>query len=267
MKILVLIKAVPMETDVRMTENNIIDREKALLNLNLSDEAAAEAAFMLAAAAGEGSSVTVLTMGTVSAEPILRDLIARGASEAVLLTDRALAGSDTYATAKALAAAIRTLGTFDYIFCGRKAMDGETGQVPAEIAVHLGVPCVTNVRQSALYSGRKKSFKGMLDCIRILEDGEEETAVPSGAVVTFCEYSYHLRLPGIRGMRNAREKEIRRLSLFDIGLTKEEAGLSGSPTRVVRSGVLESGKRKGPRETDPEKGAEEILRLIREVNA
>ena len=102
---------------------------------NIADESALEAAFRLADRDG---SVTVLTMGPPKLEGPLLELLARGANRAVLITDRLMAGADTRATARALASAAEKLGPFDAVFCGCKAIDGETGQVPGELAAALG---------------------------------------------------------------------------------------------------------------------------------
>ena len=152
MKILVPVKAVPMETAVPMTAEQNIDREKTPLNLNIADEAALEAALSLVkpktglSAGKNDGTVTVLSMGPASVKTILTDLIARGADAAILLSDPALAGADTYATANTLHAAVPP--DTDYIFTGRRAMDGETGQVPPMLAAALGWPVVTNVRKA-----------------------------------------------------------------------------------------------------------------------
>ena len=133
--ILVCVKAVPVSSSVEVDGQHRLKRDGASLQWNIADESALEAAFRLADRDG---SVTVLTMGPPKLEGPLLELLARGANRAVLITDRLMAGADTRATARALASAAEKLGPFDAVFCGCKAIDGETGQVPGELAAALG---------------------------------------------------------------------------------------------------------------------------------
>lgn len=281
MKILVPVKAVPMETAVPMTAEQNIDREKTPLNLNIADEAALEAAFSLVkpktglSAGKNGGTVTVLSMGPASVKTILTDLIARGADAAILLSDPALAGADTYATANTLHAAVPP--DTDYIFTGRRAMDGETGQVPPMLAAALGWPVVTNVRKAepaekgdagpreAGNAAPETDTAPYLRVVRTTEDGEETLLVPPHSVLSFQEYSYHLRLPGILGRRRAMNAVIPVRTAADLSLPPEACGLKGSLTRVVKSLRYEQHLRKGPRTADPEEGAALAVRMIREA--
>ena len=133
--ILVCVKAVPVSSSVEVDGQHRLKRDGASLQWNIADESALEAAFRLA---DKDGSVTVLTMGPPKLEDPLLELLARGANRAVLITDRLMAGADTRATARALASAAEKLGPFDAVFCGCKAIDGETGQVPGELAAALG---------------------------------------------------------------------------------------------------------------------------------
>src|SRR5579859_7650036 len=96
--------------------------------------------------ASGGGRCTVLTLGPPSAEDCLREAIACGADDGVLVTDPAFAGSDTLATAMAVAAALRSLGPFDLVLCGRNSVDADTGQVPPEVAEILDLPFAAGVR-------------------------------------------------------------------------------------------------------------------------
>ena len=142
--ILVCVKAVPVSSSVEVDGQHRLKRDGASLQWNIADESALEAAFRLADRDG---SVTVLTMGPPKLEGPLLELLARGANRAVLITDRLMAGADTRATARALASAAEKLGPFDAVFCGCKAIDGETGQVPGELAAALGLPCISNAER------------------------------------------------------------------------------------------------------------------------
>ena len=199
-------------------------------------------------------------MGPETLTDHLKELLGRGADRAVLLTDPAMAGADTYATAKALAAAIAHLGEFDLILCGRRAIDGETGQVPAMLAAALGLPCVTDAEQLWEEEGR-------LLLRRRLEQGNATLCIPCPALVSLCEYTYPLRLPGILSMRRAREKQVERLTAADIALSPEECGLKGSLTQVVHISTTFPGLRKGPKETDIPTGVRRLLQLWQEVES
>lgn len=231
-----------------------LQRDGVKLQWNIADEAALEAALQLK---GDGA-VTVLTMGPGKLEEPLRELLARGADRAVLVTDPKMAGADTLATANALAAAAKYLGGFDLILCGRRAMDGETGQVPGMLANMLDMPCVTNAE------GLEQA-DGKLQLLRRLETGTARLEVTLPGVVSVCEYSYTLRLPGIMGMRRARGKQVELLSAEQIGLTPERCGLKGSATKVVAMSAKFPGLRKGPKEEDISVGAAKVLEICREV--
>ena len=254
MKIVVLVKAVPMETEVRMTSERNIDREHVQLNVNIADESALEAALQLA------DRVTVLSMGTKPTGKLLSELIACGADEAVLLSDPAFAGADTYATARTLMRAIPE--DVDYIFAGRRAMDGETGQVPAELASGLGMRIVTNAVKAEC---SEQDGERRLKIQRMTGDGEETLLVSGKCVVTFTEYSYRLRLPGLLGRRRAMKTDIRMLDLEGLGMSPDEAGRKGSLTRVLETKILSERLRKGPRTQEVEKAAQDIAEYLKEA--
>lgn len=220
MDILVCVKAVPVTTEVRTDDQFRLQRDNTQLQWNIADESALEAALRLKGATGH---VTVLTMGPPKLENQLRELLARGADRVALLTDPKLAGSDTLATARALAVAIGHYGRFDLVLCGMRAIDGETGQVPGMLAAALDIPCITNA----------ESIQQIADGVlikRTLENTTQTLSVKMPAVVSLCAYSYPLRLPGIMGLRRARQQQIEVLSADALGLT--EIGLKGSGTKV-----------------------------------
>lgn len=254
MNILVCIKAVPATTQVQVDGQFRLQRSGVALQWNTADEAALEAALQLK---GSGT-VTVLTMGPKKLEAPLQELFARGADRAVLITDPSMAGADTYATASALAAAAQKLGDFDLILCGRRAIDGETGQVPGMLAAALGIPCITNADSIQLCD----------DGIRISRRLEQGTALLSAhppAVISLCEYSYTLRLPGIMAMRRAKGKQIQALTAADLDLAVTKCGLKGSLTKVVAMDNKFPGLRKGPKVTDIAAGVKTLLEACREV--
>ena len=256
--ILVCIKAVPASaSQISMDSAHTLQREQLGLQWNVSDEAALEAALRCKSPV---STVTVLTMGPSKLAGPLQELFGRGVDQAILVTDPAFAGADTYATAKALAAAIKTLGGFDLILCGRRSVDGETGQVPSMLAAALNLPCITGVEQL-------EEADGALYLRRRLERSTVTLSVTAPAVVSVCEYAYPLRLPSIAGMRRATQKQVQQLSASQLKLSPEECGLQGSLTKVIHADKKFPGLRKCTREADPSAGARKLLDICREVNA
>ena len=253
--ILVCVKAVPVSSAVEVDGQHRLKRDGASLQWNIADESALEAAFRLV---DKDGSVTVLTMGPPKLEGPLSELVARGANRAVLITDRLMAGADTRATAAALAAAVQRLGPFDAVFCGCKAIDGETGQVPGELAAALGLPCISNAE--------KVEMQGDAFIIgRRLENGIQNLECAAPLVVGFSSYSYPLRLAGIMGMRRARKTPVELLTAADLGLTPESCGLKGSLTKVVAMESRFPGLRRGPKETDLDAGVQGLSAILREV--
>ena len=253
--ILVCVKAVPVSTSVAVDGQLRLKREGTGLQWNIADESALEAALRLTDGNG---TVTVLTMGPAKLAEPLSELLARGAGRAVLITDRCLAGADTHATARVLAAAAEKLGPFDAVFCGCKAIDGETGQVPGELAAALGLPCISNAEKAETQTDG-------LGLSRRLETGVQTLAAFGPLVVSFAAYSYPLRLAGILGLRRARKTPVEILTAADLGLSPEDCGLRGSLTRVVAMEAKFPGLRRGPKEADPEVGARELVRILKEA--
>lgn len=292
-RILVCVKAVPSAGDVQLDAEYRLRRDTAPLQWNIADAAALETALRLAqelpACGGDAAGeVTVLCMGPEKLQTALRELLDRGAHQAVLLCGRALSGSDTRATAAALAAAVRLLGPFDLILCGRRAIDGETGQVPGELAAALGLPCVTQAERivwaqrepaEAVLNGPGQAAGGpgraagepkqaeqtpgpQLLLTRRLDAGTDRLLASGPLVASLCEYSCPLRLPSIAAMRRARSQPVRLIDAAELGLAPGECGLAGSPTRVVRMESRFAARRRGPRETDLAKAAAELWRML-----
>ena len=253
--ILVCIKAVPTAASVQVDGQYRLKRDGVNLQWNIADESALEAAFRLK---DKDGTVTVLTMGPPKLEAPLKDLLARGADRGILVTDRLLAGADTRATAAALKAAAEKQGPVDLILCGRRAIDGETGQVPGELAAALGIPCVSNVE-------RIDREGDSLILSRRLEDGIQLLHARIPALVSLCEYSYPLRLAGILGMRRAKTMQVTLWSAADLGMEPEACGLKGSLTKVITMESRFPGLRKGPKETRAEQGTAALREMLREV--
>lgn len=232
MRILVCLKQVPDTTEVKLSSAYTLQRDFVAQVMNPADESALEKALALRDA--HGGSVTVLTMGPSRAESMLREAISRGADHAVHLCDSTFAGADTLVTAKCLKAAADLLGGFDLILCGRRAADGETGQVGPMLAAMLRIACVTNVTDARLEDG-------LLLIDQLTEDGVITWEAHTPALITFCEWSHHLRLPTLLGLQKARRAEIRRISASELGI--QEIGLRASPTRVVHVSSRPAGVR------------------------
>lgn len=254
-KILVCMKAVPVSVAVPVDSKYHLDREGVGLEWNPADLSALEAALRLKKEEGE---VVVLTMGPPKIEMLLKELFPLGVDRAILLSDRAMAGADTFATARTLKGAAEKFGPFDLILCGRRAIDGETGQVGASLAAAMSLPSVSDVEKI-------EENDGELLLSRRLENGIIVLSCRESVVVSICEYSYPLRLPGILSMRKAKGKCVEILSAKEIPVGEEEMGMKGSLTKVISMMQNFPGKRKCIRETDPEKALENIRKKISEV--
>ena len=230
MRAIVCIKSVPDTTEVRFNpETNTLMRDEVESIINPFDTYAIEEALRLQEA--HGGAVTVLTMGPPKAEKELKEAIAMGCDEAVLLSDRAFAGSDTWATAYTLAQAIRKIGDYDIILCGKQAMDGDTGQVGPGIANQLGIPQLTYV-----FKIREIDFeKRTIEVERLLEEGREVVRSSLPALLTVVKDINQPRYPTFRGIRKARRMEIPTWTPADLeGIDPTLLGLEGSPTKVIR---------------------------------
>mgnify|MGYP002548749568 FL=1 len=224
MRILICLKQVPDTTEVKLTGDLTLEREFVAQVLNPADESALELGLELKEK--HGGTVTVLTMGPKRAEGMLREALSRGADEAVLMTSPRFAGADTLVTAHCLAEAEKALGGFDLILCGRRAVDGETGQVGPMVAALLERPCVVNATEGEI-------IEGCLRALQLTEAGSQEWKAPLPAVMTLCEWSHALRLPTISGLRRAAQADVRFCEPEDLGIDPATCGLKASPTRVT----------------------------------
>lgn len=228
MKIIVCVKQVPNTNEIRINpQTGTLMREGVESILNHDDANALEQALQIKDEDPE-TTVTVITMGPPQAKEMLQECMAMGADEAILLSDRALGGSDTWATSNALAAGIRKIGGYDLILAGRQAIDGDTAQVGPQIAEKLGLSQVTYVKEMEL-TGEEVKVK------RALEDGYEQLKVKLPCVLTAIKELNRPRYMSIRGIRRAVEEPIKVWSAEDIGVDKTKVGLKASPTNVFRS--------------------------------
>jgi len=257
LRIVVLIKQVPDIEKVRFdVETGRIDRSSAPAETNPFDLHALEAAVQLKEKLG--GSITVISMGPRQAESSLRDALARGADRAILLTDKRLAGADTIATSRALAAAIRKLGGFDLILCGEKTVDGDTGQVGPEVAEVLDIPHVAYVCEIREVADDK---------ITVVSDmGDKylyEVKLP--ALLTVTRELNTPRLPTLRDVLKARKKQI---EIWDADALAQyedpdRFGIKGSKTIVMKVVIPGVEHRKGIIFRG-EDAAEKLLEVLKE---
>ena len=225
MRTIVCVKQVPASNEVRLDEKtNTIIRDGGEAVINPFDSHALEAA--LALKDQFGGTVAVLSMGIPAAAEMLRDCVARGADEALLLTDRAFAGADTLATSYALSCGVKQLGDFDLLLCGKMAVDGDTAQIGPELAQRLGVPHVSDVFRMECDSAAVTVWRELGGCVQKLR-------VPLPAVLTVTRELNVPRLPSIAGVLHARQAEVRMCSAAQAGADEQQCGLKGSPTQVV----------------------------------
>jgi len=228
MKIVVCVKQVPATHEVSIDPvTKRLIREGVAAEVNPFDRYAIEQAVLMREQSG--GEVVVLSMGPPQAADALREAIASGADSALLLSDRALAGSDTWATSYALAAAIRHVGGVDLVLCGKQAIDGDTAQVGPGIAAHLDWPQVTYVSQ--LESARD----GRLVLRRMNEDGYDRVEVRLPAVLTVVKDLNTPRVPTLRSRITSLKADVPVLTAAQVGADPARLGLDGSPTRVVRT--------------------------------
>lgn len=228
MKIIVCVKQVPDTNEIKINpETGTLIRDGVPSILNPDDANALEQALRIKDLYPD-TTVSVITMGPPQAKEMLQECIAMGADDAILLSDRALGGSDTWATSNALSAGIKKIGKVDMIFAGRQAIDGDTAQVGPQIAEKLGISQVTYV----------KEFEMIKDGIlvkRSLEDGYELLKVKTPCVLTAIKELNKPRYMSVRGILKAGASEIKVWNADDIGVDLTTVGLNASPTNVFKS--------------------------------
>ncbi|PIV82705.1 MAG: electron transfer flavoprotein subunit beta [Nitrospirae bacterium CG_4_9_14_3_um_filter_53_35] len=258
MNIVVCIKQVPDVSDVRINpETHTLIREGVPSIINPFDMYAIEEGIRLRERFG--GKVTVLTMGPPQAEAALRDAVSMGADDAVLLSDRAFAGSDTLATSYTLSMAIRKFGSLDVVICGKQAIDGDTAQVGPEIAENLQWGFAAYVRKI------EDIADGSIRLERLMDDGYDILNVRLPAVITVVKEINRPRLPSLKGKMQAKKMAIPVWTAEQIGADPERVGLKGSPTKVWKIFTPEF-KRKGERiEGEPRAQVDRLISEIRRL--
>ena len=227
LNIVVFVKQVPNTNDVKWTENNNIDRTNMESVINPADKQALEAALLLKDR--YNAHVTAISMGPTKAIEILQEAIAMGVDEAFLLCDSKFAGSDTCATSKVLAAAIKEKAPqADLILFGQTAIDGETGQTGASTAARLDLNCISNVNE--IIELTEKTI------IVSSETETDRTTIKAEFPVAICinNYVFKPRIPRINGYIKAQQYNYKSYKSFELNLQPEDIGVKGSPTYVSK---------------------------------
>ena len=256
MNIVVCIKQVPNTNEVKLDPvTGTLIRDGVPSIINPDDKAGLEAALRLKDQFG--AHVTVITMGPPQADTALREALAMGADEAVLITDRAFGGADTLATSTTIAAGIKKL-PYDLIITGRQAIDGDTAQVGPQIAEHLNIPNVS-------YAEDIKVEGDTVIVKRQYEDRYHVVKVKMPCLITALSELNQPRYMTPGGIFDAyREKKVTVWTVYDIEVDRDRIGLKGSPTRVFKS-FPKSLKAAGTVvQLDPEDSAEYMLEKLRE---
>ena len=230
MKIVVCAKQVPDTTEVKLDpKTNTLIRDGVPSIINPDDKAGIEAALQLKEKVG--GTVTVISMGPPQADAALREALAMGCDEAILVTDRAFGGADTWATSSTIAAAVKKID-YDIIITGRQAIDGDTAQVGPQIAEHLGIP------QGSYAEEIVDAAEGKVVVKRQFEDRYHVIEVKTPCLITALAELATPRYMTVHGIFDAyREKEVKVWTLEELKDTVDMAniGLKGSPTNVKQS--------------------------------
>jgi len=229
MNVVVCIKQVPdTKGGVKFKPDGTLDRAAMLTIMNPDDKAGLEAALRLKDQ--YGAKVTVVTMGLPKAEDALREALAMGADEAVLVTDRVLGGADTWATSQTVAAAVRKLD-YDLVITGRQAIDGDTAQVGPQISEHLHIPVISYAEDLKVdEAARTVTVK------RQFEDRYHVVEAKMPCLITALSELNEPRYMTPGGIWDAFDKEMTVWSRADLDtLADENVGLKGSPTQIAKA--------------------------------
>lgn len=200
----------------------------------------------------------VITMGPPQAEEALRKCLAMGADEAILISDKTFAGSDTLATAYTLSLVIRQLKP-DLIVCGKQAIDGDTAQVGPELAEQLGIPQITYVKKVEIPEDEKKIILH-----RETDNGYEIIQCKLPVLITVLKIINEPRYPSIRGILTAKKKEIRVMKAGDLKANSTMLGADGSPTKVINIFTPQPHQKGKLVKLEPKDASKEILNFLQQ---
>jgi electron transfer flavoprotein beta subunit len=258
LKIIVLAKQVPDTRNVgpeAMTPEGTVNRAALPAVFNPEDLNALEQAIRLKEQ-NPGSTITMLTMGLPKAAEVLREGLYRGADNGILLTDRALGGADTLATSYTLAQAIKKIGEYDIILCGRQAIDGDTAQVGPQVAEKLGLTQITYTEEIL------ECTKDKIVARRHIDGGVETVEAPLPIVVTVNGSAAPCRSRNVKRIMANKKVEFTTWGAADIDADPTQIGKAGSPTNVkaVKSIVFKAKETKTLTSSD-----EDINNLMKEL--
>lgn len=234
MKMYVCVKQIPDPNTVVSKldpDTKRLVRSGVSLVLDPGDETTISAAIKLRDTLGN-SELTAVCMGPASAQEAMRRALAMGVDRAILITDPALAGSDSLGTARVLAAVLKKEGA-ELIFCSTESTDGYTGMVPGGIAEFLGIPQLTFAREIKV-EGQKATIK------RVTQAGYQVVEANLPAVVTIASGSFEAIYPTMKGIMSAKKKPFAQLSLADLDLDAAQVGETGARERVLAIGKAEA---------------------------
>lgn len=258
MKIVVCIKQVPDTTDIKVDpETGTLKRETAGTTMNPFDMYAVEEGLRIKEKTG--GTVSVLTMGPPMAKEIIKTAIGMGVDDGYLLSDRKLAGSDTWATSYALSKAIQKIG-FDIVLFGKQAIDGDTAQVGPSTSEYLDIPCVTWVKKIREINEKEIVVE------RMMEDGIDVVKSSLPVAITVVKEINEPRLESLKGKIKAKKYEPVLLDMDSIGGDETKVGLKYSPTRVKQT--WNATRQVGKAEMlngAPEEVAEKLVNKLKEI--
>jgi electron transfer flavoprotein beta subunit len=228
MNILVCIKQVPGTTKVEVDEKTgVLKRDGVDSKMNPYDLYAIETALRIKEKVG--GKISALTMGPSQAGEIIKEAYMMGVDEGALVSDRKFAGADVLATSYTLSQAVKKLGSFELIICGKQTTDGDTAQVGPEMAEYLGIPHIANVIK--IVELKADSVIVEMDMANTIELAE----IKYPCLLTVDKNIFQPRLPSYRRKVETKNREIKIISLKDFEDQNEKMyGLNGSPTQVER---------------------------------
>ena len=241
------------------SRNEVVAAQGIAPVLSQFDGIAAEGALRIKEASDDEVKITVISMGRESAQAAVKQVLAMGADEGVLLDDDAFEGGDSYTTARVLATAVQQLGDVDAVFCGRQAADWDMGQVGLGISELLGWPCAIIARDVQLVDGK-------MQVQRVLADGFETIEQPLPAVVTVSNELGEPRYPKLQQIMAAARKTVNTMTAADLGLDPGSVGAAGARLKLERLFIPEVGGDCEFMEGDtPEAQAQALARTLREA--
>jgi electron transfer flavoprotein beta subunit len=252
-------EAPPATFKVDTATNKVVPPQGVPPVISPFDEQAVEAALRIKDA--KGGKITAISLGVNLLRDVVKKPLSMGADELILLEDAAFAEGDSWSTAYALAMAIKKIGKFDLIFCGRQASDWDAGQVGSAIAEILGLPSVTIAKKVEVADGKVKVE-------RVTADGYEVVEVTLPALITVSNELGTARYPTIKGIMAAKRKEPTVWKPADIGLDPATIGAAGRRIKLVKLfQPVREGKCEVITADTPEEAAIKLAMRLREVKA